>query len=849
MGKAALRNLMAHKGRLVLSLLAVVLSAGFVAGTLIFTDTLTKTFDDLFADTTSDVVVSPPSSDTPQGGDFGEAVATPTLPASTLAQVEQAPGIAAAAGDVLVEGLTIIGSDGKPLGTAGAPTLAVNWEGDERLSPLRLVEGKGPGAPGEMAIDSQAADKGALHVGDQTTVVTPAGTKTVTVVGVFRFGASGNLAGASLGAFTTPYVQDLMLGGSRNFTTISAAADPGVSQDQAANSVRAVVASNLKVQTGAESADETAKQITDGLGFFRTFLLVFAGVSVFVGLFLIYNTFAMLVAQRTRELALFRAMGAARGQVIRSVLLEGLVVGLVGALLGVLGGVGLAFLLRAVFKGIGIDFPAGSLVIRPTTIIAALVVGVGATFVGSLLPALRAARVSPVAAMRDDFVIEPKSLRVRTIIGIALFAIAAVGVALGLKVDSLGAATSLVGVSFLLSIIAVIVLGPALTGPLITILGWPFRGTFGRIAVGNALRNRRRTALTAAALTIGLALVGATATLAASFADSTDAAIDEAVKADFIISSTNFAAMPVPVTESIKSVDGIGVVSAVRFVPGRWTGGDTSVVGVDPTTFAKVTGLEFTADSAPDISSALANNGLVLDTKTATANSIKIGDPVVVTYASGKQTYTVAGLYAPQGFFSGLAVSNASLDAAGAPKGAAFIYATVGSGSDSAAVRAGIDAALADTPTVQVQDLTEFKDSFRAQINQLLGVIYVLLALSLLVAVLGIINTVALSVVERTREIGLLRAIGTSRRQLRAMIRVESLVTSVFGAVLGLLIGVFFGQALVRALKEQGLSVVSTPWTSLIVFLVLAALVGILAAAWPARRAARMDVLQAIATE
>ncbi len=846
MGKASLRNLLAHKGRLVLSLLAVVLSAGFVSGTLIFTDTLQKSFEDLFAQTASDVVVSPLDSDGPSSdGSDGSAVQTPTVPSSILATVQSTEGIAAAAGDVFAIGATIIGSDGEPVTSAGGPSFGLNWIDDPRLTALTMVEGTPPVGESQMAIDSTSAEKGALKVGDRTTVVTPQGVKDVTVVGIFKFGVSGSLNGATLAAFETPVAQELMLDGSPNYTSISAAAAEGFTQDQAAANVMAAIGSGFKVQTGQENADETAQDLKSQLSFFNYVLLAFAFVSVIVGLFLIFNTFAMLVAQRTRELALFRALGASKGQVRSSVLLEASVVGVIGAALGLLGGMALAAGLRALFGLAGLDF-SGSLVVAPRTVIVAVLVGLGATLAASVIPAFRAAKAPPVAALRDDLVPSHRSLRIRTIVGVAAAALTALVLVAGLSADKVSTGISLVGLSFVLAIGAAIVVAPAITGPVVRVLGWPFRSTIGRIAVGNVQRNRRRTALTAAALMIGLALVGAFSTLAVSFGDSIDSAIDDSVKADFVVSNSSFLPMPAQVGDDLQAVPGVETVARIRFAPVASFGSNGTVTGVDAATINEVTTLPMESGE-PDLSTP---NSVLIDTTIATDQGLAVGDSVALTFANGDtKDFVVTGIYKPEGFFSGLVVSNDALVAVGTPALDTFLYVRTAPGADAAAIRPAVDAAVANNPTVTVQDLTELKDSIRTQINGLLIGIYALLALVLFIAVLGIVNTLALSVVERTREIGLLRAVGTSRRQMRQMIRVESLITSVFGAIVGMLIGIFFGQMLVRSLNDVGLTAVSTPWTSLVVFLALSALVGVLAAAWPARRAARMDVLQAIATE
>jgi len=841
--RATLRTLWSHKLRLLLSGAAVVLGVAFVSGTLVFTDTLQKTFNDLFTQVSTDVTVTPKTEFT-TAESFG-AGTTASLPASMLDTVRGVDGVAKAEGSVFTAGVVIVGSNGKAIGTPGAPSFGVNWSDDPELSPLRLVSGRGPVKSGEVAIDSQSADKGLLKVGDTATLLTSGPRVQATVVGIFRYGSTGNLAGASIAAFDAVTAQQLLLQPG-HFTSIDVKAKPGVSQDTLAAQIRAVLpATETVVKTGQQVTDESAKSISDGLRFINIFLLVFALVALFVGTFIILNTFSMLVAQRSRELALLRAVGATRRQVRRSVLGEAAVVGTLGGVTGLLLGVLLALGLRALFKVIGLDIPGGGLELKPRTVVVSILLGLVVTLVAAYLPARRASRVPPVAALRDDVTVLGGSLRIRLVAGIpmAVIGLAAL-VASGPASGSLAA--SLVGLGALLTLVAAITLSPALSSPVIGALGAPWRrSATGRLAVLNAQRNPRRTASTASALMIGLALVSAFGILGASTTASTDAILGQVLKADYVVTGTGFQPFSPDVAKALAGVQGVGTVSRVQTVPAMVDGQRVNGTAVDPHTVLTVVNLSMAEGSI----GALSTGGLAVDTNLAKAKGYRLGQAIEVTFQGGVKSLPLVAIYHAETGFGGYAMSLQTAHDAGGPDVDTTVYALAAPGVDGASLRPAIDAALAAYPNVQVQDQTEFKAQVRGQINQLLSLIYALLALAIFIAVLGIINTLVLSVVERTREIGLLRAIGTTRRQLRRMIRVESVVIAVFGALLGIVLGLVFGVALQRAIADQGINVLSVPWVLLVAFLGVAGLVGVLAALWPARRAARLDVLRAVTTE
>jgi putative ABC transport system permease protein len=841
--RSAWRSLLHHKLRLVLSGVAIVLGVGFVVGTLIFTDTLNSTFTNLFADTTSDVVVTPEQ----DVGGRGFAGTVATLPAALLADIQAVDGAAKAGGQVLIDGIAIVDRDGAVLGTPGAPTFGSNWDDDQELTPFRLEDGRGPAAPGEVALDSVSAEKAGYVVGDTVPMVGPDGTLEASLVGIFRYGTSGNLAGATIAAFDTAVAQDLLLDGADAYTEIDVVAAEGVTQESLATGVRAVVGEGVTVQTGQEAADEATAQITEGLAFVNIFLLVFAGIALFVGTFIILNTFSMLVAQRSRELALLRALGATRSQIVRSLILEAAGVGLVGALLGLLVGVGVAYGLQGLFAAIGAEIPTEGLVLLPRTIVVGLVIGVLVTVLAGLAPAIRASRIPPMAALRDDIALPARSLHVRAIVGSILLLLGLAAMTAGAVIGG-GSGSQFVGLGVVAALVGAIVVSPAIAGPMVRVLGFAFPrmfGTVGSLAVQNAERQPRRTAATASALMIGLALVSALTIFATSAKTSITQVIDSVVGADFLVSNQTQRPFGAEVAEAVAAVPDVALVSPVKLVPSLIAGEPSALVGVDPATFGDVVTLTLASGSLADLTS----GGLVVDSQTATDNGLTVGDAVAVQFASGSADYTVTGVYEPAGRFSGYVVDSESVIAAGADPGDSVVYVKAAPDADADVVQAGITAALADNPTVQVLSQVEFREQITSSVDQVLLVMVMLLSLAILIAVLGIVNTLVLSVVERTREIGMLRAVGALRRQIRTMVVLEALVIAVFGAVVGLVLGVWFAVALQRTLVDQGIAVLDIPWLGIVAFLAVAGIVGVLAALWPAFRAGRLNVLEAISTE
>ena len=835
--RATLRSLLARKLRLALSGLAVVLGVSFVSGTLILTDTLGRVFDDLFATVNAGTSVSVRGVNA-----LGEGATEDRepVPEAALARIRSVSGVAEAVGRV--SGYAqVVGPDGKAVATGGAPSLGVEINPDSRQEALVLQRGEAPQGEGEVAIDAATADKAGIEIGDRVTVLLRGPAREFTVTGIVGFGTTDNLAGASLTAFELPVAQRLV-GIPGTFAEIAVAAEQGVDGAELGRRISGVLPDGYEAVPADQIVAEASAEVKQGLGFFSTALLVFAAISLFVGAFLIFNTFSMLVAQRTRELALLRALGASRRQVTTSVLIEALVVGLLASAAGFVLGLGVAVGLRGLLGALGIDLPSGPTVVATRTVVASLVIGVGVTCVAALVPARRAARVAPVEALRESGPAEDRSLARRGVTGALLLA-AGVGVlAYGLSEGQL----PLVGLGALTSFLGVATLSPFLARPVTSLLGAPFArlGVPGRLGRGNAVRSPRRTSATAAALMIGLALVSAVSVLGASLKTSVVAVVDRSLGADYVLHTESFSPFSNEVATALRAQPDIDAVAAFRFGTAKVGVDVTSLQGVEPAALQQVLRL----DTVSGDLDALGRGQLALSEDAARSRGVAVGDTVPVTWSrTGEKPLVLGAVYAANEFAGDALVSDTVFDANTSEQLLGVIAATGRDGVPPAQVRQVVDRAVAGFPNIVVEDQAEFIDAQGAQIDQLLNAITVLLVLSVVIAVLGIVNTLALSVVERTRELGLLRAVGLQRRQLRRMIRVESVVIAVYGALLGLAVGTAFGWALVRALRAEGITEFSLPVGRLALIVIVAALAGVLAAALPARRAARLDVLEAVA--
>ncbi len=847
-----LRGLGARKLRTALTAIAVVLGVGLISGTYILTDTISRSFDDIFATANKkiDVAISP--REAVSSGDNGSA---PAFPASVLAQVRRVPGVAQASGGVF-NTAAIYGKNGKRLGSQGAPNFVTSVD-PPTFSAFKYVEGRPPRAPTEVALDQNSVDKGDYKLGDRVAVAGQQGKQLFTLVGVAKFGEQESLAGASIAIMPLAQAQRV-LGEIGRFDEVDVRAAPGVSPKVLVERLRQALPASVTVRTGAEQARSMSKDVKDNFSFVTTVLLVFAAVVLFVGSFMIFNTFSITVAQRMREFALLRTVGASRRQVLGSVLFEAFLVGLGASVIGLLLGLALAPGLKALFSLLGGDLPSEGTVLETRTIVVSLVVGTVLTVVASLAPALRATRVPPIAALREGAVLPPGRLRrFRTPLALVTLAIGAGLILLGIFGNASGGNSAiLLGAGAAVIFIAVGLLARHVVRPLASAIGGPLervRGVTGRLARENAARNPGRTATTAAALMIGVALVTFVTILAAGIKDSVASSVNKGLTGAFVVQNTDgFSPIPAATGTALRGVPGIGTVSEIRFSNAklRGVGGTPSVTGVDPRTLPSIYRVDWKKGS-PATLRTLGPTDTVVSDKWAKDHGVKVGETLTVLTPSDRTVaLTVRGTYKDDAqLLQNLTVPNQTLVSAFGAKDVSVLLAGVRPGADLDTVHDQAKLALADRfPSVEVLTKKEFSDDVAGQVNQLLSLFYVLLGLAVIVSLFGIVNTLALSIYERTRELGMIRAIGMSRRQVRTMVRYESVITALLGAVLGLVLGVIFAIAMTPPLADQGLKI-SIPVPTLIALVVLAGIAGVLAAIAPARRAARLDVLEALAYE
>jgi putative ABC transport system permease protein len=840
-----LKSLWSHKRRLAGTFLAVLLGVAFLSGTLVLGDTLRANFDTLFTSVTGDTGAVVRSATK-----VSDSPATPRAPidGSLADRVRAVPGVSVV--QPVVGGLgQIVGKDGKVISTMGPP-LASTWIADQRLTPYRLAEGRAPATPDEVVINRGAARTAGLHPGDRATIATPRPVP-VTVVGIATFQDADGFGGSSYTGFTLEGAERHLVKRHGQVTSILVAGAPGVSQDELARRLRTVLPGGVEAITGAQLSAENISDINQGfLGLFRTFLLVFAAIALFVATFSIANTFSIIVAQRTRESALLRAIGASRRQVLTSVVLEALAVGLVASVAGLAAGLGIASGLKALFAGFGFPLPTSGLVFKANNAAISLAVGVGVTLLAGALPALRAARVAPLAALREVAGEGGLPAR-RAAVGGAL---AAAGVALVVAAVLRGgdAVTRLTAAGAVLTMAGVVVLGAVVARPASRLIGAPLprlRGITGTLARQNAMRNPRRTAGAALALMIGIAVV----TLFAAFTASLQASIDQSVASSFggdlVVASGGFTggrldprlAAEVGRLPEVRQATGISIGNAA--VAGRTQ--EVSVAAQRE--LAQVLDLRMVAGSV----GALGDRQLAVAKQVADGKGWRLGSAVPVRFADGaSQTLTVGAIYRGNAALNDYLLPRAAWAAHASQDVDATVLVELRDGVGLDAGRAAVERVAARYGSPEVRDRQQYADTLAGGVRQALAVVYAMLALAIVIALLGIANTLSLSIHERTRELGLLRAVGETRRQVRAMVRWESLIVALFGTVGGLALGVFLGWALVRAAAAQdALGPFTLPLGQLALVLLVGALAGVLAGLRPARRAARVDLLAAIASE
>ncbi len=851
MWRTSFKGLLAHKIRFVLTSLAVMLGVAFVSGTLILTDTSQAAFNNLFDDVFkgTDIVIT-----SSEEGSSTQGLPAP-FPASTQAEVESVDGVKETAAIVLGVG-TLEMPDGTIVKPGGGPPVYVgNWVTPPSLSQYKLTKGHTPTSASQAVIDTGTADEYSVGIGDKIGVSAAGPLEDFEVVGLAKFDTQSDVGFAPT-AFLTLAEAQRTQGIGDALQEIDVKVDENVAAKEVADRIGETLGSGFTVKTGEQAASDVAGEIRQGLSFFTTFLLAFAGIAIFVGAFIIVNTFSIVVTQRSRELALLRALGASRAQVLGSVVLEALVVGIVASSLGLLLGIGFAYLLKAVIGAFGLELPTGANVIEARTIGVAYAVGVGITLISSILPARRASKVAPIEAMRgsgEQLSERPSGLRI--VAGIVLVC-AGLGLALTGLFTDLGNKLALVGSGVVVLLVGVAVLAPIVVRPIVGALGVPLRSITGELGKENARRNPRRTASTAAALMIGLGLTIFVVIFNQSIKASADKQIEEAFKADLLVEADAGFGPPTvfapAVMADIAQIDGVenSIGAAGNFSDAGfgspWTldGNEEVLLGMPFDGITEVVNLGIT-EGRIDAS----RPGLLVYDDKASDLGLSPGDRIAMGFPGRESPVTVQAIYSDDRILGPFVLDEATYDSEYTNRDLVAGFVRYDPGADTKRVRAEIDEVLANYPAVKANDQAELKEQTSEQLNQILGLIVVLLLLAVVISVIGIVNTLALSITERTREIGLLRAVGTTRGQLRAMIAWEAVLVALLGAVLGLALGVLFAWAVTRALADLGLGEFVMPWSFILLFFVCAGIAGVAAAILPTRRALKVDVLQAVTTE
>ena len=857
--RVALRGLLGRKLRAILTALAIILGVAMMSGTYVLTDTIDKAFSTIFDESYAgtDVVVSGKGADI----DFqGVSSTAPPVDESLVDEVRALPDVEAASGSVSDETNTkIIGSDGKAINTQGAPSLGFGIDPSpeaQRFNPLNLVEGTWADADDEVVIDAGTADRESYAVGDTIEIATIQPKQDFEITGIAKFGDVDSLGTATFAIFDLPTAQKL-LDREGKVDSISVAGADGTTPEQLINEIQPILPADAQVRSGAVEAQEDKDEISEFTSFIEYFLLAFAGIALFVGAFVIFNTLSITVAQRTREFATMRTVGASRRQVLWSVIVEALTIGIIASVIGLFAGFGLALGLNELFKALDLELPTANMVYATRTIVVSLLVGTIITLVAGLFPAIRATRVPPIAAVREGYTL-PKS---RLSPFVPYIAVAVIGLSLFLLgysmfKDDLDTGSRLLSIAggVILLFIGVAMISSRLVRPLAAVVGLPARaigGAAGKLARGNSVRNPGRTASTAAALMIGIALVTFVAVLANGMKASNREAIEDQVAADYVVTAQDgFTPFVAAAGDAVAGSPDAEVVANVRSDLGKVDDASTYVTGIDPQTILQTYNFDW-KEGDDSVVQNLTNDQAIVDAKFAEDHDIAVGDTISVLTPSGETLeQQVVGLYEPPPFYpllGGVSVTTETFDSAyDRPRNQFTFVNTTGGPSDAAT--ASLTAATADFPDAKVQTRADWITQQDEDFNQFLVMLYVLLALSVIVSIFGMVNTLVLSVYERTRELGMLRAVGMTKRQARRMVRHESVITALIGAALGLPLGIFLAALVTRALQEFDVRF-SIPWGQLVVFAIIAVIVGILAAIMPARRAAKLNVLRALQYE
>lgn len=847
MFRITVKGLLGHKLRFALTLVSVMLGVAFVVGAFVLTDSVKAQFGTLFSEINSGIDLQVRGREQFDAGQFGGNTG-PKVPESALPEIRSVDGVAAAEGTVGGFPIWVIDKDGEVVRPTGGPPLGFNWSEDRELGTLSLVEGEPPTADDEMVMDVDTADKAGYQVGDTVEVDTPLGPGEYTLSGIVQFGDSNALVGATLTAFTTPEAQRLF-SYDGTFETIDIRLAEGADPDAVTAAVSAIVPANTEVVSVAVVTADNEDSVGQFIDIFLNVLLGFACIILFVSMFLIYNTFRIVVGQRVRELALLRAVGAGSGQVFASVLSEALIIGVLASILGFGFGILIALGMNAVLNAAGFGAGGTSLVIEVAPFIYALAVGVLVTVLSSLLPAWQSTRVPPAAAVREGFSLDGGSLRVRLIIGMASLVLGILSIANALFGSAEGIAVlGGMAIGSILVFLGVAGLSPTFAAPVVRILGTPFRASkvTGRLAVENGVRNPRRTSSTAAALMIGLALVTMALVVGTSIKASFSEALDTSIKADWYVDSgTGFVGFAPEIAQQLRDRPELGAVSEGRFGAMQVGTSTKQFTAIDYDTITDMFELDVT-----DGEITAGSQGVLIGTDPAADLGLEAGDTVDVVFnETGVQTLPVVAVFDETSILGNWVIDLGTYDDNFTERLDYFLAATTASGVSDEAARTAIEDVIADSPALSVKDRDEFKAQQLGILDGVLAVVNVFLLFAILIAGFGIANTLALSVFERTREIGLLRAVGQTKNQVRTMITFEAILVAVFGAVLGIVIGVGFGVATASALPDDFVSLLRVPLFSLVFVLIIAIILGVIASLYPAWRASRLNVLEAIAFE